>query len=119
MTATAPKIDIAVLDDYQGVALSSADWSGVERQATVTVFRDHLTDTEALVERLRPFDAICVMRERTPLSNEILNRLPRLKLMLRLHPLTVPSILHQPRNKASLSSAQGLYQLPLQSLPGR
>lgn len=81
MTATAPKIDIAVLDDYQGVALSSADWSGVERQATVTVFRDHLTDTEALVERLRPFDAICVMRERTPLSNEILNRLPRLKLI--------------------------------------
>ncbi len=81
MIAADQQIQIAVLDDYQGVALSSADWSGVEWRANVTVFRDHLTDTEALVERLRPFDAICVMRERTPLSKEILNRLPRLKLI--------------------------------------
>src|SRR5580658_4074627 len=72
---------IAVLDDYQGVALSLADWSAVTARARVVVFNDHLTEADAIVERLRPFDAVCVMRERTPLNRGILERLPRLKLI--------------------------------------
>lgn len=43
---------IAVLDDYQNVALSIADWSVLEGQATVTVFNDHLSDIDAVVARL-------------------------------------------------------------------
>jgi phosphoglycerate dehydrogenase-like enzyme len=72
---------IAILDDYQDVALSSADWSSVAKRASITVFDDHLADVDKLVERLLPFDAICVMRERTPLTAQILNRLPNLKLI--------------------------------------
>ncbi|HDR9181135.1 TPA: D-2-hydroxyacid dehydrogenase family protein [Burkholderia vietnamiensis] len=72
---------IAILDDYQGVALKSADWSPVLAGAEIVVFRDHLESDDALVERLRPFDAICVMRERTPLTAGILERLPNLKFI--------------------------------------
>ena len=74
-------IRIAVLDDYQRVARSSADWSVVEARAAVTMFHDHLEVGEALMERLRPFDAICVMRERTPLTADMLARLPNLKFI--------------------------------------
>jgi phosphoglycerate dehydrogenase-like enzyme len=72
---------VAILDDYQDVALRLADWSAVARRAEITVFNDHVVDSAALVARLRPFDAVCVMRERTPLSREILQQLPRLKLI--------------------------------------
>ena len=72
---------IAVLDDYQGVALHYADWSAVQARAEVTVFRDHLHEADAMVDRLLPFDAVCVMRERTPLARAILERLPNLKFI--------------------------------------
>ena len=72
---------VAILDDYQNVALQLADWSAVRRHAEISVFNDHLADPKAVIERLRPFDAICVMRERTPLTREILQQLPNLKLI--------------------------------------
>lgn len=72
---------IAVLDDYQNVALTSAEWRPVLDRAEVTVFNDHLADADALVTRLRPFDAVCVMRERTPLPRPILERLPNLRFI--------------------------------------
>jgi phosphoglycerate dehydrogenase-like enzyme len=72
---------VAILDDYQNVALQLADWSAVRQHAEITVFNDHLADPAAVVERLRPFDAICVMRERTPLTREILQQLPNLRLI--------------------------------------
>ena len=81
MTARRERLAIAVLDDYPGVALSFADWSVLDDLATVTVFRGHAADAEAVVERLLPFDIVCVMRERTPLTKTILERLPRLKLI--------------------------------------
>jgi phosphoglycerate dehydrogenase-like enzyme len=58
-----------------------ADWSAISGRAEVTVFNDHVADTSALVERLLPFDVVCVMRERTPLPREVLQHLPRLKLI--------------------------------------
>ena len=70
---------IAILDDYAGAALDLADWSGLGR---VTVFRDTLTDPDALAERLAPFDVLCVMRERTPLPATLLERLPQLRLVV-------------------------------------
>ena len=72
---------VAILDDYQNVALRLADWSAVQRHAEITVFNDHVADPSGVVERLRPFDAVCVMRERTPLTMEILQQLPNLKLI--------------------------------------
>ena len=72
---------VAILDDYQNVALRLADWSSVRQHAEITVFNDHLADPSAVIERLRPFDVVCVMRERTPLPREILQQLPNLKLI--------------------------------------
>jgi len=72
---------IAVLDDYQGVALKMADWSAVLARADVDVFSDHLDGADAVVERLLPYDIVCVMRERTPLRAETIERLPNLKLI--------------------------------------
>ena len=72
---------VAILDDYQNVALQLADWSSVRRYAEITVFNDHIANPSAVIERLRPFDAVCVMRERTPLTREILQQLPKLKLI--------------------------------------
>jgi phosphoglycerate dehydrogenase-like enzyme len=74
-------LQVAILDDYQSVALASADWSGVRARAQITVFTDHLGDADALVKRLSPFNAICVMRERTPLTAAILEQLPNLKFI--------------------------------------
>lgn len=79
--APAPLKRLAVLDDYQGVAMSMGPWDripGVE----VTVFRDTLTDREALVRRLEPFDAILAMRERTPFPRALIERLPNLRLLM-------------------------------------
>jgi phosphoglycerate dehydrogenase-like enzyme len=72
---------IAILDDYQNVALKMADWSVLADRAGITVFNDHIADSGALVQRLLPFDVVCVMRERTPLSRDIIERLPQLKLI--------------------------------------
>ena len=81
MTTSSHSIKVAVLDDYQGVALSIVDWAPVSERANITVFSDHLTDEDAVAERLAPFDVVCVMRERTPMSASLLKRLPRLKLI--------------------------------------
>ena len=72
---------IAVLDDYQNVALKLADWSVLTGRAEITTFNDHIADPAALIDRLLPFDVVCVMRERTPLPRDIIERLPRLKLI--------------------------------------
>jgi len=81
MPSKQERFRIAVLDDYQNVALSLADWSVLEERATVTVFNDHLADAVAVVERLQPFDVVCVMRERTPMTGAIIERLPKLRLI--------------------------------------
>ena len=72
---------IAVLDDYQNAAFESADWSVLGHRADIAVFQDHIADPEAMIERLLPFDVICVMRERSPLPRNIIERLPNLKLI--------------------------------------
>jgi phosphoglycerate dehydrogenase-like enzyme len=75
------QMKVAILDDYQNVAMRLADWSAVSRRADITVFNDHVADPALVVQRLQPFDVVCVMRERTPLSREILQQLPQLKLI--------------------------------------
>ncbi len=81
------KYQIAVLDDHQNVALESADWSVLRDRADISVFRNHLAEPEALIERLLPFDVLCVMRERTPLLRNVIERLPNLKLIASTGPV--------------------------------
>jgi phosphoglycerate dehydrogenase-like enzyme len=73
---------IAVLDDYQYVAASYADWSGLPEPVEVVEFADHVSDEDALVARLAPFDVVIAMRERTPFPRSVLERLPNLRLIV-------------------------------------
>ena len=73
---------IAVLDDWQRVALSSADWGPVLEIARIDSFADHLTDPGLLTQRLMPYDAVVLMRERTALSSAVIESLPNLRLIV-------------------------------------
>jgi phosphoglycerate dehydrogenase-like enzyme len=76
------KINIAILDDYQQVAESFADWSVLHDRAELNFFHQHEHNKTALIEQLSAFAIICVMRERTPLTKEILSELPNLRLVV-------------------------------------
>ena len=73
---------VALLDDYQGVALSMADWKSVPAGTEVVAFKDHLADEAALAARLADFDIVMALRERTPFTRSLLERLPKLKLLI-------------------------------------
>lgn len=72
---------IGILDDYQQVALKLADWAPLRDQVTVDVFTDTILDEDLLVERLKDYDIICTMRERTKFFAPILDKLPKLKFL--------------------------------------
>src|SRR4051794_34829187 len=71
-----------MLDDYQRVAASMADWATLLPEVDVTFFSDHIDDLDALVERLQPFDAVFAMRERTAFPAALFERLPNLRLII-------------------------------------
>ena len=73
---------VAVLDDYQDLALKMADWSALPSDTAVQVFKDHLSQEQAVAERLKDFDIVVAMRERTPFPKSLLERLSRLKLLI-------------------------------------
>jgi phosphoglycerate dehydrogenase-like enzyme len=72
---------IAILDDYQGIALKLADWSSIPGRPEIKVFTDHVFDLDKLVERLLPYDIVCIQRERTPMTAALIERLSNLKLI--------------------------------------
>ncbi|WP_199433186.1 D-2-hydroxyacid dehydrogenase family protein [Qaidamihabitans albus] len=71
---------IAILDDYQDVALGLADWGRLD--AETVVFTEHIADRDELVRRLAGFEVVVAMRERTPFPAELLERLPDLRLLV-------------------------------------
>lgn len=78
-----PKLNrLGILDDYQGVALSMGPWDKLPQDLKIKVFRDTIKDQEALVRRLSPFDALLIMRERTPFPRGLIERLPNLQLLI-------------------------------------
>ncbi|MEU9133679.1 D-2-hydroxyacid dehydrogenase family protein [Kitasatospora sp. NPDC048540] len=72
----------AVLDDYQEVARSAADWSPVEDRVEVRSLREHFTSVDGLVEAVGDCEIVVAMRERTPFTAEVFARLPRLRLLI-------------------------------------
>jgi phosphoglycerate dehydrogenase-like enzyme len=73
---------LAILDDYQNVALTMADWEGLRPSVQIQIFRDTLKSEDAVAERLRDFEIIVAMRERTAFRRSLLERLPKLKLLV-------------------------------------
>lgn len=72
----------AVLDDYQEVATTLADWSAVADRVEVVTFTDHLSDEDRLAARLADFDIVVTLRERVSFPASLLDRLPRLALLV-------------------------------------
>lgn len=75
-------VQIAVIDDWQGVARDVVDWSALAAIGQVHFLPDYPADNATLAQRLQRFEVICVMRERTPFDGALLKRLPNLKLLV-------------------------------------
>ena len=72
----------AILDDYQNVALSFADWSKVSGDIEIKVFNEHLGAQIKSSPRSRDFAIVCAMRERTAFPRAVIDALPELKLLI-------------------------------------
>ncbi|WP_433899785.1 D-2-hydroxyacid dehydrogenase family protein [Pseudomonas sp. PSE1(2024)] len=75
-------VQIAVIDDWQDVARGVVDWSVLDSLGEVTFVHEYPADNATLAERLGQFEVICVMRERTRFDEDLLKRLPNLKLLV-------------------------------------
>ncbi|MFE4750218.1 D-2-hydroxyacid dehydrogenase family protein [Streptomyces mirabilis] len=72
----------AVLDDFQNVASTCADWSTLSDRVEVVSFAEHFATEDELASALADFDFVVTLRERVPFPDSLLNRLPRLKLLI-------------------------------------
>lgn len=75
-------VQIAVIDDWQNVASGVVDWSALDAAGQVHFLHDYPADTAVMIERLKAFEVICVMRERTTFDKALLQGLPKLKLLV-------------------------------------
>ncbi len=73
---------LAVLDDYEDVALRLADWGSLRGALEIDVYCDHLTERDELIARLLPYDILIIMRERTPFPRSLIQQLPNLRLLV-------------------------------------
>jgi phosphoglycerate dehydrogenase-like enzyme len=73
---------LAVLDDYEGVALELADWESLGPEIDIDVYRNNITDENELAARLLPYDILVIMRERTRFPRSLIGRLENLKLLV-------------------------------------
>ena len=73
---------LAILDDYQNTALEVADWDGLRRSVEIQTFHDTIASEDAVAKRLRDFEIVVAMRERTAFRRSLLERLPKLKLLV-------------------------------------
>ena len=75
-------LNVAVLDDYQNVTKKFGNWSELDGKMNLKVFNKYFKNSDELVKNLLDFDVLCLMRERTSLSSSIIEKLPKLKLVI-------------------------------------
>ena len=71
---------VTILDDYFNTLPTLPSFRKLDG-FEVTVWNDHVQDTDVLAERLRETDVLILFRERTRITGELLDRLPRLELI--------------------------------------
>jgi phosphoglycerate dehydrogenase-like enzyme len=79
---------VAILDDYQNLALTSADWSTLKGRAEIDRFSRQIVDEDALVEALGGYEVMVALRERTRFTRSLMSRLPNLELIVSIGPIT-------------------------------
>lgn len=72
----------AILDDYQGVATTFADWSPIRDRVALRPFREGFATQDALVAAIADCEIVVIMRERTPFPATLFARLPKLRLLV-------------------------------------
>ena len=72
---------IALLDDWQENAHEFADWARVQKDHQLDIYHDTI-EGDALIQRLQAYDVLCLMRERTLFSADVINALPNLKAII-------------------------------------
>ena len=76
------KIKAAVLDDYQNITHKFANWSSLENQIELCIINKYIGADTDLIDKLIDFEVLCLMRERTPLPEKLISKLPNLKLVI-------------------------------------
>ncbi|WP_166298686.1 D-2-hydroxyacid dehydrogenase family protein [Bradyrhizobium sp. 2S1] len=76
------RLRCAILDDYFDIALSVADWPAIKDRVDVTVFDKPFTSEADAAAKLKDFEIVCAMRERTAFPRSLLDALPKLKLLI-------------------------------------
>lgn len=76
------KLNCAILDDYQHVAEQMADWSVIESQVNIDSYHEYFEDRNELIEAIQDYEILVVMRERTKFPEDVLRKLPNLKLLI-------------------------------------
>ena len=72
----------AILDDYQNVAVKSADWSKVKGDVEIKAFNEHLGAGQSVIAALKDYAIVVAMRERTAFPRAVIEALPSLKLLI-------------------------------------
>ena len=72
----------AILDDYQSVAMKTADWSSVAKDVNFKVFTQSLGAQDKVIAALKDCAVVCLMRERTLFDKDVIDALPNLKLIV-------------------------------------
>ena len=72
---------VAILDDYQGVAEQLVDWSKFKGSCEIKVFNQPFENEDHAIENLKSFDALIIMRERTPMTKKLMDGCPNLKFI--------------------------------------
>ncbi len=72
---------VAILDDYQGVAEQLVDWSKFKDSCEIKVFNQPFENEDHAIENLKSFDALLIMRERTPMTKKLMDGCPNLKFI--------------------------------------
>jgi phosphoglycerate dehydrogenase-like enzyme len=76
------KYRCAILDDFQNVALKMADWSKVTGDVDFKAFNEHLGGPDNVVKALQDYEIVVAMRERTAFPRAVIEKLPKLKLLI-------------------------------------
>jgi D-3-phosphoglycerate dehydrogenase len=76
------RLRCAILDDYFDIALTLADWPAIKDRVDVTVFDKPFASEADAASKLKDFEIICAMRERTAFPKSLFDALPKLKLLI-------------------------------------
>ena len=75
------KMKVVVLDDYQNITHKFANWSSLKNQIELSIINKYIGADTDLIDKLIDFEVLCLMRERTPLPEKLISKLPNLKLV--------------------------------------